>query len=150
MDKKEKAKAYIKEWSEANKERLKEYKKEYYLKNKDKIKEYRQANKEHRKEKDKEWREANKQRLKEYTKEYVKTPNGKKSFTIINWKNRGLINEDYDSLYQKYLESTNCEECGCEYGKFGDGSNSWRCMDHCHISGLFRNFLCNSCNTRRG
>ena len=92
------------------------------------------------------YREANK----EYFKEYYKTPNAKKSMIISKWKKRGLLCEDYGSLYDRYIESKNCEECGCEYGKIGDGSGRFRCLDHDHESGLFRNFLCNRCNVRRG
>ena len=132
----------------------KAYMKEYRAKNKEKIKEYQKEWREKNKEYDKEWREKNKEKIKEkrkeYNKEYVKTPNGKKKITICSWKEIGLISEDYDSLYQKYIESKNCEECGCEYGKYKDGSGKWRCMDHCHITGVFRNFLCNRCNIRRG
>ena len=113
----------------------KAYKKEWREKNKDKMKEY-----------NKKWRENNIEKIKEWN----KTPRRKKSNTICDWKNKGLISEDYGSLYDRYLESTNCEECGCEYGNKGDGSNSWRCMDHSHQTGLFRNFLCNRCNLKRG
>ena len=124
--------------------------KEYYLKNKDKIiaraKASYQANKERRKEYMKQYDEANKEKLTEYN----RTPFRLKSKTIAKWKIKGLICEDYNVLYERYLESTNCEECGCEYGKFGDGSGTFRCMDHSHITGLFRNFLCNRCNIRRG
>ena len=135
MDRKEQKKAY----REANKDKIKEYKKEYYLKNKEKIKEQKNAYM-------KEYYQANTDKIKEYQ----KSPNGKKSNTICDWKRKGLLSEDYDSLYQKYIESTNCEECNCYYGKYKDGSWSFRCMDHCHITGVFRNFLCNRCNIRRG
>ena len=110
------------------------------------MKAYREANKEKRKEKNRQFREANK----EYIKQYNKRPANKKSKIIAKWKNRGLLCEDYDSLYDRYIESTNCEECGCEYGVKGDGSGTFRCCDHDHETGLFRNFLCNTCNTRRG
>ena len=29
------------------------------------------------------------------------------------------------------------------FGKFGGGVGDWKCMDHCHETGAFRNFLCN-------
>ena len=134
----------------------KEEKKAYYLKNKERRKAYREANKDKIKEQRKEYYKDNKDKAKEYIeanieriKKYNKSPNRKKTYTISNWKRSGLVCEDYDSLYQKYIESTNCEECGCEYGKYKDGSSSWKCMDHSHITGLFRNFLCNNCNLTR-
>jgi len=131
------------------KEQKKAYMKAYYLKNKEKIvekqKEYKERIKEYQKEYMKEYYQKHKDKMKEWN----KTPAGKKSSTIKNWKIRGLVCEDYDSLYDRYIESKNCEECGCEYGKFGDGSWSFRCMDHSHITGLFRNFLCCGCNRKR-
>lgn len=78
---------------------------------------------------------------KENPEQYVKR-------TIIsNWKHRGVNSENIDLLYLLYLESENCENCGIKYGKIGDGSNSWKCLDHNHKTGLFRNFLCNKCNS---
>ena len=139
----------------------KAYQKLYYLKNKEKMKAKSKANyhenREKIKEQRKEYYQANIEYVKEYyqanidkIKEYQKTPNRKKSNTISDWKRRGLISEDYDALYDRYLESTNCEECDCEYGKIGDGSGTWKCMDHNHQTGLFRNFLCCACNLKRG
>ena len=142
MDRKEQKKAYYLK----NKDKIKAYMKEYEEKNKEKRKEYREANREKKKEYMKQYDEANKEKLTEYN----RTPFRLKSKTIAKWKIKGLICEDYNVLYERYLESTNCEECGCEYGKFGDGSGTFRCMDHSHITGLFRNFLCNRCNIRRG
>ena len=69
---------------------------------------------------------------------------------ISSWKRSGLIHEDYDGLYAEYRSSTHCEECGIPYGKYGDGSGTFKCMDHEHETGKFRNFLCNGCNIRRG
>jgi len=161
MDKKAYMKAYylknkekIKERAKANYhdniEERKNQKAEYYKDNREKIiekaKEWGEKNKEQRKEYIKKYGEKNKEHLKEYQ----KTPNIKKTIAICSWKKIGLISEDYDALYQKYIESTNCEECNCEFGKYGDGTGTWRCMDHDHESGLFRNFLCCACNIKRG
>jgi len=161
MDRKEQKKAY----REANKDKIKAYQKEWRAKNKEYMKEWRAKNKERIKEYDegyqkgyqKEWREKNKDKIKEgreenkeKLKEYRKTPNCIKSRIITGWKYKGLISEDYDVLYDRYIKSTNCDECGCDYGNKGDGSSSWRCMDHDHETGLFRNFLCNRCNLIRG
>jgi len=147
---KEKAKAKAKANYHDNIEERKNQRAEYYKDNREKIiekvKEWGEKNKEQRTEYMKKYGEKNKEKRKEYN----KTPNIKKLYAIASWKRSGLINDDYHALYQKYIESTNCEECGCEYGKYGDGSGKWRCMDHDHESGLFRNFLCNSCNIKRG
>jgi len=129
---------YMKEWYEKNKEKIREQQKEYKQANKDKIREQQ-----------KEYKQANKDKLKEYNKEYRQTDKGKKVKTFLNWKYIGLIHDDYDDLYEKYLASTNCEECGCEYGKKGDGTHTFKCMDHNHIDGKFRNFLCCKCNLLR-
>ena len=95
------------------------------------------------------YRENNKELIKEKKKEWRQTPEGVKSGTITNWKRRGLICEDYDSLYCHYLNATECDNCGVEFGEFRDGSSSYKTMDHSHETGVFRNFLCNKCNLLR-
>ena len=112
----------------------KEYMKEYRLDHKEYFKEYRLANKE---------------KKTEYTKEYRKTETGKKSHRISCWKQFGVISDDFNLLYEKYINTNNCEECNVEliHGNFG---NNKKCLDHCHKSGEFRNILCCGCNTRRG
>ena len=70
--------------------------------------------------------------------------------TIYNWKNSGLIpkeDESYDSIYDKYIETTHCEKCNVELIRGMKGNNK-KCMDHDHKTGYFRNVLCNSCNTK--
>ena len=99
----------------------KHYGKEYYKKNKEKILKYKQNNKE----------------------------KIKKCFNISQWKNSGLIcenREEYEYIYDRWLRSERCEEpkCNKEYTK-----ENKKCMDHCHLTGLFRNILCNSCNCKR-
>ena len=130
---KEDAKAYAKEWYQKNKEKIKEQKREWYQNNK---------------EKRAEWRENNKEKIKEQMKEWHQ--NNPQSKIKASWKHYGLIHHNYDELYERYCNSTNCEECGCEYGIKGDGTGKFKCMDHCHETGLFRNFLCNRCNIKRG
>ena len=88
----------------------KEYMKEYHIKNKERQKEYRQ------------------------------TPQGKKSIKIAKWKYKGLINDNIDELYDRWLNSTECELCGHNY------SFNKKCLDHDHQTGLFRNIVCHSCN----
>ena len=89
---------------------------------------------------------------KQYNKEYNKTKKGKMCIKISKWKNNtengyGLICEnkdDYELIYDRWLNSERCEECNKEYTK-----ENIKCMDHCHLTGLFRNILCNSCNMKR-
>ena len=129
----------------------KEWRREYYQKNKEKekerCKEYKENNKEKIKEQGKEYRQNNKKKIKEYKKEYNQSENGKKRHTISNWKYQGLIYDDYDKLYDKYIATEFCENCEIKFeekiGKYH------RCMDHDHTTGVFRNFLCNYCNLNR-
>ena len=67
-------------------------------------------------------------------------PNRLKSLRINNWKLRGIIG-DYDELYEKWINCTNCEACNYI---FTDTCN--KCLDHDHKTGLFRNILCRNCN----
>tara|TARA_R110002153_G_scaffold151557_1_gene302947 strand:+ start:46 stop:435 length:390 start_codon:yes stop_codon:yes gene_type:complete len=71
------------------------------------------------------------------------TNNRHRSFTIHNWKKRGLISDDYKKLYEKVMNTERCELCNV---KFDDISQNKRCMDHCHKTGLYRKTLCNGCN----
>jgi len=132
-----KNKEYMKEYYEKNKEKILEQQKEY-------MKEYREKNKEKIKEQRKEYREKNK----EYYKEYNQTETGKKSCRITNWKKRGIKSDDYNSLYDYYINCKNCELCNVELVEGLD--NNSKCLDHDHESGLFRNVLCRSCNVKRG
>ena len=141
-EQKQRKKEYHKEWRLKNKEKIKEYckkyGKEYYKKNKEKIAERLKL-----------YKEKNKEKILDQNKKWRKSPNGKESQTILSWKTRGLVSTDYNLLYNNYLKSTNCEECDIGYGTVRDGSGTWKCMDHNHETGLFRNYLCNNCNIRR-
>lgn len=120
------ARQKAKEYREKNVEKEKIRHKLYYENNKEKFKEYA---------------EKNKERKKETFRKYRQTPEGKKKTCIYRWKSRGLVG-DYDMIYDRYLNTTNCDECNCILTK--------KCMDHSHITGEFRNVLCNRCNTIRG
>jgi len=73
-----------------------------------------------------------------------KLPKRHKYFTILNWKNRGLIYDDLDSLYDEYIYLKNCDLCGIEFKSSND-----RQMEHSHETGEFRNFVCQSCNRKK-
>ncbi len=155
---KEEKKEYMKEYRKKNKKRIaekkREYDKQYREKNKERLlekqREHYEKNKEKKAEYDKQYAKKNKNKKAEYKKEYNQSPVGKKRNTIQVWKQRGLICEDYDSLYAHYLIATHCEECKREFGEIGDGSGTFKCLDHNHDTGLFRNFLCCACNVKRG
>ena len=62
------------------------------------------------------------------------------------WKKRGLIftNEEFDTIYNKYILCSNCELCGKKFLKSND-----RQMEHNHKTGEFRNIVCNKCNNNK-
>jgi len=136
MTKEERA-VYNKKYREKNKERIAIQTKKYREENKDRVKKYREKNKERIAIQTKKYREENPEKRHE-----TETKN--------NWKQNGLICEDVNSLYCHYMTAKNCDECGVEFGVKGDGSGTFKCMDHSHETGLFRNFLCITCNRRRG
>jgi len=83
----------------------------------------------------KEWRDKN------------KIDKRHKTFTIYNWKRRGVIG-DYDLIYDMYINTKNCELCKCKFIN-GDKSTNRKCLDHCHITGKVRNVCCHYCNTKK-
>ena len=134
----------------------KEYKKAYYLKNKEKLlaqtKVYRLKNKEQIKEKTKAYYIEHKEEIKEQTKEYSKTPSGRKSRRIGNWKSRGVLCDDWDKLYNTYLNTKCCDNCDIELTIDKITTLTTKCLDHDHSitdKPNFRNILCNSCNVKR-
>ena len=78
---------------------------------------------------------------KEQMRLWNQSDNGKKSRTIIRWKLRGLISDDYDKIYYRYINSKKCELCNKKYKNKRD-----RCLDHLHLTGKFRNIVCQMCN----
>ena len=78
-------------------------------------------------------------------------PKYHKCRTRGKWRQTGLIllsEEEFDEIYDRYINSTHCEKCGNEYKSTRD-----RHMDHSHEIddkwGWFRNVLCQSCNGKR-
>ena len=96
-------------------------------------------------EKTKEYREKNKEKQRQYHLEYRKSAKGKRSHRISEWKYQGLVSDDYDSIYNRYINTSECDCCKKPI-KCGKGS---RVMDHDHKTGKFRNILCHNCNILR-
>ena len=129
-------------------------KKAKYKEDYEKRKEYHRKYREKNKDKQKEWQENNKDKVKErkkhYGKVYKQTPAAKKTDRITNWKLRGVICDDWDVLYERYLNTKFCEECNVELTIDKRSTKTTRCLDHCHTTGEVRNILCHPCNTKRG
>ena len=140
-----------------DKEKARQYNKEYYQKNKEKVKqkqkEYIENNKEKHKQCVKKWRENNKEKQRIYDKEYKQSEAGKKSTRICDWKRYGIITDDYDALYEKYLNTKNCELCNVVLTTDKRNTKTTRCLDHDHDitdRDNVRNIICHSCNVKRG
>jgi hypothetical protein len=58
------------------------------------------------------------------------------------WKKSGLIMDNFEEIYNKYIYATHCELCNKKFEKRID-----RQMEHNHETGEFRNIVCNRCNT---
>ena len=72
---------------------------------------------------------------------YGQTPQGKKRYTVGNWKKRGATGDlkgFYDNIY---LPTTKCQVCKTKFKPTRD-----KCMDHDHLSGEIRFVLCRKCN----
>ena len=102
------------------------------------------------KEYQKEYREKNKEKAKQKEREYRQTEAGKKSARIRQWKYKGIITEDYDTLYEKYLNTKNCELCSVVLTTSRYTTKTTRCLDHDHDitdRDNVRNIVCHSCNS---
>tara|TARA_R110002096_G_scaffold418861_1_gene623203 strand:+ start:213 stop:605 length:393 start_codon:yes stop_codon:yes gene_type:complete len=119
-------------------------------------KKYRENNKEKIAKAEKQYRENNKEKIAETRKQYHQTPMCKRSYRISSWRKKGIklpeeYGENWDIFYEEeYLSTTNCEECGVKLTVDKKITLTTRCLDHNHITGLFRNVLCNGCNIQRG
>lgn len=111
-------------------------------------KKYREANKEKIAADHKIYFQTNKEEIKKQKKLYRETEQGKKNYMLRNWFRIGLKG-NYEKIYEYYLKTEHCQECECVFGKRGDGTGTFKCMDHHHATGLFRNVLCNTCNVKR-
>ena len=137
----EEKRAYKRQWGEKNKEKIRASRKKWYEKNKERVR----ANMKQQYEADTEKILA---RHKKYREEHPEENH--RINTIGSWKHSGVVHDDYNALYDQYMAATNCADCDVVLGKIGDGSGTFKCLDHCHETGAFRAVVCTGCNTRRG
>jgi len=134
LDNKVKIAEQQKKYNEANREKIAEYNEQYYLDNKKKIK-----------DKILQYYLDNKEKLKDKILQYQKE--NPKTNRISNWKYQGIIDDDYDLLWDIFIKETNCWICGKEFNK--DNGMDKRCLDHDHDitdDGNVRYILCGYCN----
>ena len=93
------------------------------------------------------YRLKHKEKRSAYQKQYGKEryqrmkddPQEQKRCRIKGWKTQGLI-DDYERIHAIWIETTACMKCEKEISGRG------KCMDHDHITGLYREILCRACN----
>jgi hypothetical protein len=133
----EDAKAY----REANKARIAARKKVWYERNKEaqraRSAQYRLDNPERAAAATAAWREANPEAY-------------RRAYTIRNWRAKGVVSDDFGALYNRYVTTEACEDCGVTLtAQKGDGQGTFRVLDHCHDTGETRGIVCSGCNNRR-
>ena len=131
--------------------RKREQSRKRYKENIEKLRErgriYNQNNREKIRERAKIYYQENKEKEKERYRNYNKTPAGIKSQRKAKWKKRGVIWNDFDELYKRYINATHCEMCNKEFTIMKDG---WldRCLEHNHTTGQVRSICCKACNSK--
>ena len=106
-------------------------------------KKWQSKNMEHVKATKKLYRDKNKEAIKIYNKNY--RLKNIKNLTIKTWKTyQGIIWNDYNIIYDLYINATNCDYCSKEFKNSLD-----KCCDHNHDitdANNIRGFLCRDCN----
>ena len=108
--------------------------------------------KEQRRNATKKYTQKNKEKIAQHKKEYYQTPQGTKVNRINNWKQRGIICNDFGALYDHYIKTSYCDACRVELTHDKRTTATTKCLDHDHAitdRPNFRNILCHSCNTKR-
>tara|TARA_R110002050_G_scaffold67991_2_gene147438 strand:+ start:1827 stop:2195 length:369 start_codon:yes stop_codon:yes gene_type:complete len=97
----------------------------------------------------KEYMKEYNQRKKKELQEYWKTPKGKKTKRISEWRRWG-IKGDLDEIYDIFINTQNCDICKRELTTDKYATSTRRSLDHSHITLYYRFVCCHSCNTKIG
>ncbi len=120
------------------------------VKRKEYYKKWKSANKEKTKITNQRYRDKNKQainaRIKKWKQDHPEATH--KSSTLQNWKKMEVKCDDMESLYNLYMSTEFCWHCGCKLTTGKPMTSTTKCLDHCHITGLFRAILCCGCNSK--
>ena len=86
-----------------------------------------------------------------YDKKWDQSPAGLKYRRIKNWKQMGIISDDWDKTYDWFINTLNCEnsKCNALLTTSKIRSSTTKCLDHDHTfidSPNIRNVLCHQCN----
>ena len=114
--------AYIKQWQINNKDKVNKNSRERYAKDKSGFDKSRTKYRKNNPEK------------------HLKT------YRITNWKQYGIISNDWDKTYDYYINCTQCEWCDEPFDKSAN-----RCLDHDHDINddvNIRGVLCRGCNSK--
>ena len=77
-----------------------------------------------------------------------------KSAKIGSWKNQGMVSDNWDAVFERYMTATVCEECKDPFrpDEYSGGRKlhmNNKKLDHDHNTAQIRNVVCSSCNTKR-
>ena len=140
-EKKEKLRIYSRQYRIDNKEKIKESAMKYRNENRENIKDKRDNNKEKLSNYYKGYSLKNKEKLSIYNKQYNEDNiiHCKKLRCKLRWNDRGVIFDNFDTMYLRYINCINCEWCNTKLNKS-------HILEHNHFSGEIRGIVCNSCN----
>tara|TARA_R110002073_G_C9140405_1_gene552514 strand:+ start:40 stop:549 length:510 start_codon:yes stop_codon:yes gene_type:complete len=145
--------ARTKAYQESHKAEISAQKKAHYQEHREERRAAQRLYDQKNKDKRKDYRKNHKEEIKDYNKAYFQTQNGKKLNRINNWKQSGIISDDWDALYERYINTHWCDNCEVALTEDSKTTPTTRCMDHDHSitdKPNVRNVLCNACNLKRG